>query len=158
MTKSVQVYSTKPEGFAPHVEVAACYLEVEGKLLLLQCAPGKTEVGKWGVPAGKLEKEEHPANGAKRELFEETAISLEHPEQLKPLGTLYVCRPDFQYIYHLFKVDIDYFPEVRLSEEHTNYHWATRKELEEMPLMTGADQSLRHYTAFLEKHIQSSDN
>ena len=59
----VEVYETKPIGFKASVEVAACYLEVEGRLLLLECAAKKQEAGRWGVPAGKLEKGETPAMG-----------------------------------------------------------------------------------------------
>ena len=58
MKKSVsklEVHQVPPEGFTPQVQVAACYIEINNKLLLLQRAQGKLEAGKWGVPAGKLE-------------------------------------------------------------------------------------------------------
>lgn len=53
--QKVEVHETKPENFNPQVEVAACYLECDGKLLLLLNAFGDSEAGSWGVPAGKLD-------------------------------------------------------------------------------------------------------
>lgn len=45
----LEVHQILPEGFAPEVQVAACYLEINNQLLLLQRAQGKLEAGKWGV-------------------------------------------------------------------------------------------------------------
>ena len=36
-------------------------------------APGDSEAGSWGVPAGKIEPNEIPLQGAARKLFEETS-------------------------------------------------------------------------------------
>ena len=63
----VQVLETKPEKFNPKAEVAACYLECDGQLLLLLNAPGDSEAGSWGVPCGKLDSYEAPLHGAIRE-------------------------------------------------------------------------------------------
>jgi 8-oxo-dGTP diphosphatase len=141
----MEVHEKEPEGFTPHVEVAACYLEINGKILLLERASGRLESGRWGVPAGKLEKNETPEHAAVRELFEETGIFLEHPSQIQSLGSLYMRKPEVDYVYHLFKVQLDRVPDVRLSEEHEDYKWATPKDLEEMALMTGAKEALERY-------------
>jgi len=34
------IYSTPPPHFIPRAEVAACYIEYDGKILLLQRKPG----------------------------------------------------------------------------------------------------------------------
>lgn len=141
----LEVHEKEPEGFTPQAQVAACYLEVDNKLLLLQNACWKLEPGKWGVPAGKLENGETPENAAIRELFEETAISLKNPSQVQHLNSLYIRKPEVDYVYHLFKVQLDQIPDVHLSNEHQNYKWATSKDLEEMPLMTGAKEALQCY-------------
>ena len=83
--QTIEVHETKPEKFNPQAEVAACYLECDGKLLLLLNAPGDSEAGSWGVPAGKLESNEPPLHGAIRELFEETSISID-PSQIQSSG------------------------------------------------------------------------
>ena len=143
--KQVEIYEKAPEGFFPHVEIAACYLEVEGKLLLLQRALEKTEPGLWGVPAGKIEKGETPEEGALRELFEETGIALKHPSQIRSMGLLYIRKPGVDYVYHLFKVLVDSLPEVHLSAEHLDYTWATPQEIKTLPLVGGALEALKYY-------------
>jgi 8-oxo-dGTP diphosphatase len=144
--KKLEIYEIAPEGFTPQVQVAACYLEIGGKLLLLQRAHGKLEPGKWGVPAGKLENQETPEDAAKRELFEETGISFENT-QIQRLNSLYIRKPEVDYVYHLFKVQLNGLPEVRLSNEHQSYKWASLKDIEEMALMDGAKEALQHYHA-----------
>lgn len=147
----LEVHASMPKGFTPHVEIAACYLEIDNKLLLLQRARGKFEPEKWGVPAGKIEKNENPENAAKRELFEETGISLENPTQITYLHSLYIRKPEVDYVYHLFKVHLEHIPEVHLSNEHQNYTWATAKDLETIALMDGAKESLQYYRGMVSK-------
>ncbi len=137
----LEVHDKKPDGFTPQVEIAACHLEIDQQLLLLQRAYGK-EPGKWGVPAGKLEAHETPEQAAKRELFEETGIS-PAPSQIEHQGSLYIRKPEIDYVYHLFKVQLDRMPDVRLSEEHVNYRWATAADLENLPLVDGGREILK---------------
>jgi 8-oxo-dGTP diphosphatase len=142
---SVEVHETPPAGFSPQVEVAACYLEHDGKVLLLERASGKSEPNKWGAPAGKLEKNEDPLDGAVRELFEETGIRLKHPSQIRAVGSLFVRRPTLDFVFHMFKVEIDQFPDVTISDEHVNYKWTTAQDREELILVPGAKEALRYY-------------
>lgn len=142
----MKIYETPPQGFTAQVEIAACYLEIDHKLLLLQRAHGKFEPGKWGVPAGKLERHETAEEAAKRELFEETGIS---SSQIQYINSLYMRKPEMDYIYHLFKVPLDQMPEVHLSEEHLDYRWVSATDRETMPLMAGAEEALQNYYDFL---------
>lgn len=142
----MKVYESKPDDFSPAVEVAATYVNVSGKILFLQLGPSKSEAGFWGVPAGKLEKNESPISGAKRELFEETGIDLPSESLLRPLGVLYMRKPTVEYVYHLFGLDLDSEPMICLSDEHRDFKWLTRSEAEEeIPLMEGADVALDTY-------------
>lgn len=59
-----------------------------GELLLTQRAPGKVLELQWEVTAGAVQKGESPAEGAARELREETGV-LADPEELRPLYTCY---------------------------------------------------------------------
>ncbi len=147
----VEIHTQAPEGFNPQVHVSACYLEIDQKILLLQTGKQKLEPGKWGVPAGKVEAHEAPLDAAKRELFEETGIELETSTDLKHLTSLYIRKPDVDYVYHLFGVKLEQVPEVFLSDEHQGYHWASFQDLEVMPLMTAAKESLAVYRACLKK-------
>lgn len=144
MSFEIKIYQQKPENFAAQVEVAASYVNLNGKLLLLQLSPNKSEVGAWGVPAGKLEPGENPVKGAKRELFEETGI-LADIASLKSLGVLYIRKPNIDYVYHLFSLNLYTFPVISLSAEHSAYKWVSRSEVEDIPLMEGARQALGIY-------------
>lgn len=144
MSSTTLVYEQKPNDFKPQVEVVATYVNFNGKVLLLQLAPNKREAGCWGVPAGKLEVKELPIRGARRELFEETGIQAD-VEDFRSLGALYIRKPDIDYIYHLFSVDLSVQPSVILSSEHVSYKWVSRDEAGNLPLMQGALQALDTY-------------
>lgn len=139
---TVEVHEKMPLDFVAKVEVSACYLEVEGRLLLLQCSADRQETGRWGVPAGKVEIGETSKEAAVRELFEETQISC---LDVQDLGSLYIRKPDVDYIYHLFKVDLEERLAVCLSKEHEGYVWASKTDLEVLPLMAGAEMVLQFY-------------
>lgn len=144
MNEKIEVYAHHPADFTPKVEVAAIYVQVTDHMLLLQLSDRKPETGKWGVPAGKLEAGEHPIQAAQRELFEETGIQVAG-EQLCPAGTLYVRRPEWDYIYHLFGLTLHTFPSISLSIEHCDYRWVPRENTETLPLMTGGKPGLDAY-------------
>ncbi len=147
---SAEVYDSKPEDFLAAVEIAACYLEIDGHLLLLKCGEQKPEAGCWGVPAGKLEKGETPLDAAIRELFEETGIRAERVSCFS-LGSLFIRKPEIDYVYHLFKVVLDALPSVQLSEEHPSFLWASKEDLGLLPLMDGAGEALLKYRTALEE-------
>jgi 8-oxo-dGTP diphosphatase len=144
MNSEIKVYEKKPEDFFPKVEVAATYVNLNGKVLFLKLAPNKQEAGAWGVPAGKLESHEMPVNGAKRELFEETGVDISL-NNFQSLGTLYIRKPDIDYIYHLFSVSLNTQPSICLSTEHSSYQWVSPSESKNLPLMNGAHQALDAY-------------
>lgn len=139
---TVQAFEIPPSQFVPKIEVACCYVEVEGTILLLQRTEEKSEPLKWGVPAGKLEPKEDPHKAAFRELFEETGIS---PIQIQQLGSLYMRKPNIDYILHIFKVDVDFPVEVKISGEHQTFKWTTPQDRDAMELVTGAREALAFY-------------
>lgn len=141
--KMAEVYEKPPKGFLAKVEVAACYLEINEHFLLLERSTG-VEAKKWGVPAGKLELNETPEEAAVRELFEETGIRIQ-PNELHSVGILYIRKPEVDYVYHPFKINLTGKPEVRLSSEHLSFKWLSQSEIMEIPLMDGAIKSFQYY-------------
>lgn len=152
----VKVYEKEPKGFTAQVHVAACYVEIGEKLLLLRLAANRSEAGRWGVPAGKLEKGETARQAAVRELYEETGISVAK-NQAQALGSLYIQKPHINYVYHLFQIHLKTAPEVRLSAEHDTYLWASKEDLERQPLMAGAEDALSYYTQTRRNLISTTD-
>lgn len=139
-----QIWTAPPSYFKPYVEVAACYIEIEGKWLVLERAANALEGKTWTAPAGKIEKEETPQQSAIRELKEETGIHVT-ASQVKEIGKLYVEKPRGMYVLHMFKVCLKERPEIRLSSESTRYMWASMQELETIPLIGGALESFYHF-------------
>lgn len=141
-------YETSADVVVRKIEIAGFYIENQGRLLLLQNAVGDTEPGKWGVPAGKLKRGESPMNGAIRELFEETGIMIADFTKIVSLGAFFGRKPGIDYVFHQFvlKIDVD---EVRLSEEHQNYCWATPEEVGRMPLMDGGREAYARYRTMM---------
>ena len=118
------VYLERPPKFNPIFEVSAIHLTYQGKLLMLQRhdRPGNREGGKWGVPAGKLNKDEIAIDAALRELFEETGIKL-LPTDIEYRSTVFIKYPDIDYIYHLFVGGLTDFLPVTITKEHLDFKW-----------------------------------
>lgn len=131
------IFEQKPSDFESQVEVSAAYIEAEGKFLFLQVSESKNEAMKWGVPAGKKEKHESAENCLCRELFEETGIAIKESEY-QSLGSIFITKPSIQYTYHLYKVNFNKTPIVKLSNEHISFKWVAKEELCDLPLMTAA--------------------
>ncbi|MBS0624168.1 MAG: NUDIX hydrolase [Verrucomicrobia bacterium] len=145
------IYEHAPHDFIPKLQVAACYLEFDGKLLVLKRSEEKIEGGKWGVPAGKLEQDESPHQAALRELKEETAIMPAHPSHVRYLRTLCIRKPHIDYLYHMFYIHLDQQPQVVLSQEHKEYAWASEQERAKLELMDGAHKLIEYYKAAMSR-------
>lgn len=97
------------------------------------------------MPAGKLEPGENPENAAKRELLEETGITIKDG-CMNRLSPLYIRKPKLDYIYYPFKIFLEDRPQVFLSSEHQSYKWVDFHALETIALMDGAREVLKHYS------------
>ena len=56
------------------IRVAGCFLEYGGRFLILHRRSEKSQGGKWGLPAGKVDKGETDKDAVIREVAEETAF------------------------------------------------------------------------------------
>lgn len=140
------VYRAEPKGFSTSAEVAACYLEMNGKLLFLLRASNKPEGDKWGMPAGKIEPGENARAAIIREVFEETGIVLKESDP-RSLNKLYIRKPNLDYTYHMFHVKLTHLPEVVLNHEHTDFRWLTEEEGMDLPIMSAGVEALQHFKA-----------
>jgi len=146
--KQAQVFCIRPENFNPIVEVAACYFEHEGKILLLLRAPHKLEGNKWGVPAGKVENGESPFQAVMREVNEEIGIQL-NMNEVKSIDRLYIRKPNIDYVYHMFHYEVNVPPVISLNDEHIDYRWMSEADLQEFPLMSAAIETIDYFKKFL---------
>lgn len=150
MKRTIQIFKSKPDDFHAKVHVAAAYIEINGKILLLQLSEKKAYAKCWGVPAGKFEEGETPDQALRRELYEETGISLAADCLIYSLGNLYMRKPEIEYVYHPFKIDLKDMPEIILSDEHIDYKWVTIDEAKKLDLIDGAEDALKYYLSFKE--------
>ena len=138
----IEIYDKKPEGFDTAIQVSACCVEAEGKILFVQRAKSKTEPGSWEVPGGKFETGESAEQCAKRELFEETGLKV---EDVSLMSVSFARTHGTEYVFHVFKTTFDKIPQIRLSEEHQNYAWCAPHETKTMKLVIGEQMALKHY-------------
>lgn len=129
---------TLPPDFNPTTEVAAVHCFCDNHILLLKRAPGKkVEPDKWGVPGGKIYENESKYAAALREMYEETGLDLEQGKMVH-LRSVPVRYPGFDFIFHIFRYDLETFPEegrIKLTPEHTEYAWTKLADLESWDLM-----------------------
>jgi len=145
-----EVCRERPPNFCSQEDVAACYVQSEGRFLLLHRAEERPQAGSWGVPAGKVEKGEAVREALLREVREETGIELEE-KPLEDAGTLYVRYPHVDFTFHMFCCEYGKRPEVLLSDEHRDFRWTTAEEALALPLISGGEEALHHLLLFLER-------
>lgn len=132
--------------FNPKFAVAGTFLFVREKILLLQRAAHKPQGETWGVPAGKINHLEDRQAGARRELLEETGISL-WPHLFEHKHTFYVRNEKKQYdfIYEVFIVTMCTKPAVNINiEEHVDYEWKTPSDALLVNLMDDESEVIKH--------------
>jgi len=136
------VFEKPPENFNPKVEVAACFITVKDNVLFIKRHAHCSEPNKWGIPGGKLEKDEAAHQAVVREIKEETGLHL--PLEVKHLGTVYIRYPEVDFIYHMYGHDLSDYPEqiVIDPQEHQEYRWMTLREALQLPLIRGEDECI----------------
>ncbi len=139
------LHKTPPKNFSPRFEVVSCFVEREGRILLLHRHKEKSQGGKWGVPAGKIDEGEESLQAMIREAREETGFRFE-PKQLEYLQKVFVRYPDYDFVYHMFKTKVASKPSVSISsKEHQTFRWATPKEALRMNLVDDLDACIRMF-------------
>jgi 8-oxo-dGTP pyrophosphatase MutT (NUDIX family) len=126
--------------FQPIAQVSICFIEVDGKILLLKNINKKIENNTWSAPGGKLEAYETPLEALHREVLEETGLTLEINDQMFK-HTLYSRFCTIDSILHIFKTHlpgqiIDY-PIALNPQEHSEYLWISPHDSLELNLMKG---------------------
>lgn len=133
------------EDFSLMAYVSSCFIEVEGKFLLLKRASGKPFPKTWCLPAGKQEEGEGARETLYREVHEETGISI-CSKSAKEIAKLYVRAEGWDYIFHMFAYPLEEKPKISLSEEeHTDYCWVTVEEALSKELIAGAKEAFDFY-------------
>jgi 8-oxo-dGTP diphosphatase len=133
------IYKKEPKNFNPRFEVVSCFVEHDGDILLLHRQDHKPEGNTWGVPAGKIDKEEQLLNAMVREMREETGLDMA-PESFSYFDKVFVRFPEYEFIYHMFHTKLAQKPQITISSgEHKDFLWISPKKALDMNLMRDLD-------------------
>lgn len=134
----------KPISFHADYEVVSCFCEKDGKHLLLHRNANKLMGGKWGPPAGKVDLSEKLVVAICRETYEETGLDISEREP-KCINKYFVTHPKFNFIYHVFSVNVEDSYIVLNPEEHQNYSWVSPEEALTYDLVDDQDFVIKDY-------------
>ena len=152
--ESVEIFEKKPDDFTSELMATGCFVNSQGRILLLQQSLQKADAGAWGIPGGKVEPSETVLEGIVRELKEETSIVVEDPSLLHHFATLYVRKPSVDFAFCLFILQMSSDPEVVLSLEHEAYRWCLLDEIKDIPMRVGGHLVLQKYRDFKSKSLE----
>ena len=116
-------------------------LDSQDRLLLL-LRNNETSLGpnKWGLPAGKIESKETPAQAAQRERIEE--IGSDHKVQLvRYIGPVMDSFYGGKYEVHLFQFAWER-GQIILNFEHKDSAWVAKEEIANMDVMLGIEENI----------------
>jgi 8-oxo-dGTP pyrophosphatase MutT (NUDIX family)/deoxyadenosine/deoxycytidine kinase len=120
---------------SPLFTAVGCVVWHEHKMLLLRRSEAKSYPACWGLPSGKVERDETNLKAAIRELYEETQILLSG-EQLDLFGTYFIETDDMLFEYGVFlHVAGSAFSVTLNAVEHTSFGWFTVREAVSLKLV-----------------------
>lgn len=150
---------TRDKDIIPPCQVVTAFLQKEDKFLVLQRARKDQQHLLWGIPGGKLEKNEAPLQGLVRELQEELDVKLP-PDIFQLLATTMSrtsCDGQYGlYLYHAF-VPANLAVKINL-EEHYSYQWVTLEQFEALDLLHAQGEAYRFVEDQLRKILKTSKN
>ena len=113
-----------------------CYIEKDGKYLMLHRVKKKNDMNhdKWIGIGGKLEAQESPFDGARREIFEETGLTV---DALSYRGIITFVSDEFGTEYmHLFHTT-NFKGNIREDCDEGNLEWIEKERLLSLPIWEG---------------------
>ena len=111
----------------------------EDEILIVKRHPkSKTDPEMWELPGGKVEKGEHFADALIREIKEETDLDCEIGDFCEAVQNDYMHKRTVQLMMYL----IDIKGNVKISEEHTEYMWASLDELKTLEISSSLKKVL----------------
>ncbi len=137
------LYTEKPEIFNPKFDVVSCFVEYQNEILLLLRQDYKSEPNTYGVPAGKVEKDETINSAMIRELQQETNLENIDMQYYKKV---YVKYPTYDFVYHMYHAILEKQPEIKINpEEHKKFIWKNPLEALKESLIQDLDTCIKMY-------------
>lgn len=129
------ILKTTPDDFKPIIHVVGCVIVFEDKHLLLKRNSDKFEGGTWQAPGGKIEKGESREIALKREIFEETGLSVDIDNFIY-MNSYNVRYSEYDFVYEIFLYKLNERPKIVLREnEHSDFAWVSKEEARLLPII-----------------------
>lgn len=111
------------------MRVVGCFLEYDGKFVILHRLPHKPEGGTWGLPGGKVEVGESDVEALKRELREETGydVPANEAELLGDFNFVSDSGQNFTYVTFMVKLSKPHGV-ILETAAHSEYKWVSAEE------------------------------
>ena len=139
------IYLKPTPQFKPRREIAALYIENGDLILLLHRHANKSQGNKWGIPGGKIDKNETPLEAVIREVQEETGYDFSK-QPIETLETVYVEHTEKDHIvYHMFRTKLQGDPSaVKINyNEHKGFTWVTPADAMRMDLIQDEEPCIK---------------
>jgi 8-oxo-dGTP diphosphatase len=105
----------------------------EGEILIVKRhAKSRTDPEMWELPGGKVEKGEHFADALVREIKEETNLDVNVGDFCEAIQNDYPHKRTVQLMMYLDDIN----GSVEISDEHTQFKWASMDEIINLKLST----------------------
>lgn len=138
------IYEIEPNDFSSKFEVVSCFAQHRESILLLLRNIDKPEGSKWGTPAGKVDRGETLQEAMRREFRQETGLTIVGDFDF--LKTLFVRYPDYDFIYHVFKVVLPEKGIIRINpKEHSDFRWKEPWNALEVNLVLDQDSVIKMF-------------
>jgi 8-oxo-dGTP diphosphatase len=135
----------KPADFKKRFDIVGCFVEHDGKFLLLRRQPHKANGGAWGLPAGKVDAGEETKQAVLREVAEETGLNLSDTS-VNYFDSLYVRDGDFDIEWHMFSTKLDSPAVITINpNEHSEFHWVSPTDAMQLQLIHDLPESIELY-------------
>ena len=133
------------------LRVAGCFLEYNGKFLILHRRPDKSQGDKWGLPAGKVDRGETDIQAVLRELKEETGYKAS-PDELEFLGEINWKFAEKEVDFPTFRIKLEKPIQVKHQpDEHMGYKWVTAEECYKMDNLIHGLHNLLEIIGYIKK-------
>ena len=111
-----------------------------GEILIVKRHPkSRTDPEMWELPGGKVEMGEHFADALVREIKEETNLDVNVGDFCEAIQNDYSHKRTVQLMMYLDDVGGD----VKISEEHTEFMWASLDKIRTLEISTSLEKLLK---------------